>query len=75
MISRICEEFSCPPDVAVRQPLWLTLRIIELRQYARTKTAVDAAKTDGQMPAGPMADLVFEVQHSLTPAGSVRITR
>lgn len=47
------------------QPLELCLRIIELRQYARTKEAVERAKSDEQMPDGPMAALAFEFQHRL----------
>lgn len=41
------------------------LRILELRAYARTKAAVDAAKTADEMPTGPMADLVQEMDVDL----------
>lgn len=54
-----------PPSVAIREPLELCLRIIEYRQYARTRQAVRDAKTDAQMPDGPMARLVFEFEHEM----------
>lgn len=62
-----------PPSVALEEPLLLCLRIIELRQYARTKAAVDAATTDAQMPSGPMAELVFAVEHELLEARRARM--
>ena len=49
----------------MREPLALSLRIMELRAYARVKQAVDAASTDAQMPSGPMAEMVFQIEHEL----------
>lgn len=54
-----------PPSVAVGEPLHLCFRIIEYRQYARTKQAVAQAKTEAQMPDGPLARLVFEFEHEM----------
>lgn len=62
MLSRICEEFGCTPLEAIMQPLGPALRIIEYRQYARTKQACEQAKNDAQTPTGPMARLVFEFE-------------
>lgn len=73
IISLLCEAFNCPPDVAIRQPLELSFRIIELRAYARTKAAVDAADSDKQMPKGPMADLVFAVEHEMLKERQARM--
>ena len=61
--------------MAIRQPLVPTLRIIELRQYARVKQACETAKTDGQVPRGLMAELVFEIQHELLQARKIMITK
>lgn len=74
MLSRICEELNCTPLEAIVQPLQLTLRIIELRQFARVKQAVAQAKTDDQVPKGPLADLCFEFEHELLKARKIRIT-
>lgn len=49
------------------------LRILEYRQYARTKAAVDDAKSDDQMPRGEMAELVFAVEHELIQERNARI--
>jgi len=66
LVSRICEEFGCVPSVAVRE---LTedserraLTILELRAYANTKAAVEAAKMPSEVPVGRMADLVQRVE-------------
>jgi hypothetical protein len=55
------------------EPLDLCLRIIELRQYARIKDAVDRADSDARMPKGPMSDLVFEIEHELLKERQERI--
>ena len=44
LLSRICEEFSCTPMEALRQPLELTLSIISLRAYARAYYAAKQGK-------------------------------
>jgi hypothetical protein len=41
------------------------LRILELRAYARTKAAVDAAKDPKDIPTGAFADLVQEIDVDL----------
>lgn len=40
----MCEEFACPPSVAVEQPWALTLRIMDLRRYARLHAALHQAE-------------------------------
>ena len=44
LLSRICEEFSCTPTEALRQPLELTLSIMGLRAYARAYYAAKQGK-------------------------------
>lgn len=46
LISRVCEEFGVSPSEAVQQPVALTLRIMELRAYARAKEAVERAQSE-----------------------------
>jgi len=40
----------------------LALSILELRAYARTVAALDAAPDEEHAPTGPMVDWVFSVQ-------------
>ena len=47
---------------ALDQPLALVQSIMDLRGYARTKAAVDAAKTPNDMPSGGYVDTVLEIQ-------------
>jgi len=49
----------------MEQPLFLTLDILDLRAYARAKSALDNAKDKDQVPTGPMVDLVWEVMAEL----------
>lgn len=65
IISRICEEFSCTPSEAIRQPLGLTLRIIELRAYARAKQALAEAQSETDVPQTPAVEWVWEVEQEL----------
>lgn len=69
IVSRICEEFSCLPSEALREllddPNNMALDIIELRAYARTKQQIDDARKQEDMPSGPLADLVWQVQHEI----------
>lgn len=55
------------------EPWELCWRIIELRQYARVKEAVDRADSDARMPKGPMSDLVFEIEAELLKERRERI--
>lgn len=73
LISRLCEEFGIPPSVAVREPLALCLRIVEMRAYARVREAARNASQDEQIPKGPLADLVFEIEHELIRTRNARI--
>ncbi len=49
--------------------------MIEYRQYARTKQACESAQTDGQMPSGPMADLVFQMEVEILKLKGPRIKK
>lgn len=62
MTSLICEEFHCLPSQAMNEPQAEVLDILELRYYQRTKQAVDRAQNEEQMPAGPMAELVKQIE-------------
>ena len=47
---------------ALNQPFDLSMALLELRAYARTKAAIDNAKDQASMPSGELADLVLENQ-------------
>ena len=69
-MSRICEEF---PGTLPTRALWelehdpdqLVLTIMQLRAYARTKAAMDRAKTAEEAPTGALADLVMDITTDL----------
>lgn len=65
LLSRICEEFQCTPDVALRQDASLALDIMELRAYAQAKAALEQAKSEQDVPKSPMVDRVFEVKQEI----------
>ena len=63
LISRVCEEFSCTPTAAqveLERDEDLVLTILEMRNYASTKSRIDHATDEKHMPEGHTADLVFE---------------
>jgi len=64
-VSRVCEEFSCTPMVAAREleedPEHRVLAVLELRAYARAKTAIDQAQSAADAPTGPMVEWVGTV--------------
>ena len=63
LISRVCEEFNCTPSVAQDELECdedLVMAIIEMRNYAHTKSRIDNATDEKHMPDGKTADLVFE---------------
>jgi len=66
LVSRVCEEFGCLPRAAVAElyddPELMALTILRLRAYARAKQDIDNAKRPQDMPTGPAADLVWEIQ-------------
>jgi len=70
LVSRVCEEFGCLPSAAIREleemPVGLVFDVMALRSYARTKDRVDAAKKASDMPTGPVADLVLDVQAEIS---------
>lgn len=61
----VCEAFNCRPSEAREEletdPDRTVLRILELRNYARVKAQVEAAKTAADRPNGALADLVDEI--------------
>ena len=66
-ISRLCEEFPgrLPSEVLrewERAPSGLLETILEMRAFAGVKRQSDAAKTATEMPQGPLADLLLEIQ-------------
>lgn len=66
LISRVCEEFSCTPSVAIAElettPFGLVTEILALRGYARSKEILDNAKNQNDVPDNAGIDLVFKVQ-------------
>ena len=65
-ISHICEEFNCLPRAAIDElmncPDKLVTTIINMRNYARAKEALDNAKRPEDKPTGRTAELVLEIQ-------------
>lgn len=65
----MCEAFACLPSQAraeLETDAELTVwRILELRAYARMKHTRDAATTAKDMPTGPLADLVGDIEVDL----------
>jgi hypothetical protein len=64
-VSRVCEEFPAftphaAADALEHDPDRLVLEVITLRDYARIRERLHSAKTDDEMPAGELADLVCE---------------
>jgi len=47
------------------EPRGMALDILELRAYAHTKEQIDHAKKQKDMPSGPMAERVWEIQADL----------
>ncbi len=66
VISRVCEEFHCLPSQAVKEimtdPNQMALEIMQLRNYARAKEALDNAKNADEIPDSPAIDQVWMVQ-------------
>lgn len=47
------------------EPRGMALDIIELRAYARAKSALEQAKNSKDIPDDPMIERVWEVQHEI----------
>jgi hypothetical protein len=66
LLSRVCEEFHCAPDVALRQPAKLTLRVMDVRSYTRAKARVEDPNTkDADLKASErrmVADVLSELK-------------
>lgn len=73
-ISRVCQEFACPPSVALRElreaPDGLIETIVEMRAFARAREVTRQAE---QMPDGaekrrllrdPLVRLVLEIERA-----------
>jgi hypothetical protein len=62
----VCAGFGCAPTAAkaeLENDPHLVWEILDLRAYARTKAAIDAAGGDPtRAPHGPLADWVMDVQ-------------
>lgn len=62
-IGRVCERFDVLPSQAVaewEQHGWFLEHVMEALHCADTKSAIDRAQTDDQMPDGEMAGLIIE---------------
>jgi len=68
MVSRICEEFGCLPSAAIaemRRHPDLVMDVISMRAYAKTREAIESAKSADDVPKGTMADLVNDISVEL----------
>lgn len=66
-INRLCEEFPgrLPSEVLrewERAPSGLLETILEMRAFAGVKRHADTAKTQAEMPQGPLSDLLLEIE-------------
>lgn len=65
MIGRVCDEFHCLPSQAIREldndPDRTALAILEIRAFERTWRAIDQARSQADVPNGPMAERVLAV--------------
>jgi hypothetical protein len=64
----VCEEFQCLPSQAVAELEAndeLVFDVMEARAYSRTKSALDNARDEKDVPDTPMLDWVFRVQQEL----------
>lgn len=43
----------------------MAMDIMELRAYARTKRAVETARSSEEHPTGPMTELVYEIVNEI----------
>ncbi len=65
MVSRVCEEFGCLPDVAesaLEDDLGLIPTILTLRAFARTKEVYDNSEDYLNLPQSRMMDLLQDIE-------------
>ena len=77
LISRVCDEFHCVPSQAIRElerDPELVFEVMELRAYAQTKEQMDRAENQSDVPTGPMADLVGDIEVALFHERKARLT-
>lgn len=67
MLGSIAEEFHVPlvEGGAADQPLGLVMSILELREYARAKRALESATDEKEIPVTPMVEMVWAVEGEL----------
>lgn len=72
VVSRVCDEFKCLPSMAIRElehdPA-LVFDILELRNYASAKAALDHAKDKSDVKVTPTVQMVFDVMAELMKDG------
>lgn len=64
LVSRVCEEFGCTASAAEQELETngvLVMRILDFRNFARTRQAIRHATDQKALPKGPMADWVWQV--------------
>lgn len=61
LVSRICDEFNCTPDVARQLNAVDVFEILDLREFARVKVAVDRAENQKDMPDSPLVEIIGEM--------------
>jgi len=62
LTSAVCEEFSCPPDVADRQDVARCTRIMELRRYRDAHQLIARGTKQEDLPDTPMVEKAKLVQ-------------
>ena len=65
IISRVCEEFGCTPDIAVELPFGITARIMSLRDYANARSIVESAEDPSKVKMTPTIARVLQNQAEL----------
>lgn len=61
-MGQLCEEFHCLPSQLEREDPQVIQDIAYLRAYARTKRALDDAKSEGDIKHSAMVERVWQIQ-------------
>jgi hypothetical protein len=68
LISRLCESFGCRPseaeDELERNPE-LVMDVLLVRNYVETSQAINRAKTEADVPKGPLVDVWADIELEL----------
>lgn len=64
-MGQLCSEFGCLPSQLEKEDPTLIRDIAFLRSYARAKSELDHAKSEGDIKHTAMVDRVWSIQHQI----------